>query len=155
MKVEHLLDAQCSNVTRHGEQVKKNRLILHRFIDTVCYLANPELLFWGHGELSTSVNKGNLMEFRNVLKNYDPLLENYLNSATVFQGTSASGPGERSRYSDLLWAGRSREQIQVGARFSATILTGPGTHPASCIMSTGSFPEVKRPGYGASHPTPF
>jgi len=27
----------------------------------------------------------------------------------------------------------------VGARFSATVQTGPGAHPASCTMGTGSF----------------
>jgi len=31
----------------------------------------------------------------------------------------------------------------VGARFSAPVQTGPGAHPASCTMGTGSFPEVK------------
>ena len=30
-----------------------------------------------------------------------------------------------------------------GARFSAPVQTGPGAHPASCTMGTGSFPEVK------------
>jgi len=29
------------------------------------------------------------------------------------------------------------------ARFSALVQTGPGTHPASCTMGTGSFPGVK------------
>ena len=28
-------------------------------------------------------------------------------------------------------------------RFSAPVQTGPGAHPASCIMGTGSFPGVK------------
>jgi hypothetical protein len=32
----------------------------------------------------------------------------------------------------------------VGARFSAPVQTGPGAHPASCTMWTGSFPGVKR-----------
>jgi len=31
----------------------------------------------------------------------------------------------------------------VGARFSAPVQTGPGAHPASCIMGTGSFLVVK------------
>jgi len=31
----------------------------------------------------------------------------------------------------------------VGARFSAPVQTGPGAHPASCTICTGSFPEVK------------
>ena len=31
------------------------------------------------------------------------------------------------------------------ARFSAPVQTGPGTHPASCTMGSGSFPGVKWP----------
>ena len=30
-----------------------------------------------------------------------------------------------------------------GARFSATVQTGPGAYPASCTMGTGPFPGVK------------
>ena len=51
--------------------------------------------------------------------------------------------GYRSRYSDWLRAGRSGDRIPVGARFSATVRTGPGAHPASSTMGTGSFPGVK------------
>ena len=39
-----------------------------------------------------------------------------------------------------------------GARFSAPVQTGPGTHPTSYTMGTGSFPGVKRPGCGVDHP---
>jgi len=31
----------------------------------------------------------------------------------------------------------------MGARFSAPVQTGPGAHPASCTIDTGSFPGVK------------
>jgi hypothetical protein len=48
-----------------------------------------------------------------------------------------------SRYSDWLRAGRSGDRIPVGVRFSAPVRTGPGPHPASCTMGTGSFPGVK------------
>jgi hypothetical protein len=34
-------------------------------------------------------------------------------------------------------------RILVGAGLSAPVKPGPGTHPASCTMGTGSFPEVK------------
>ena len=34
-------------------------------------------------------------------------------------------------------------EIQWGARFSAPVQTGPGAHPASCTMGTGSFPRSK------------
>jgi len=55
------------------------------------------------------------------------------------------GPG-----SDWLRAGRSGDQIQVGARFSASVQTGPGAHPG-----TGSFPRVKS-GRGVTlTPQPF
>jgi len=37
----------------------------------------------------------------------------------------------------------------VGARFSAPVQTGPGAHPASCTMGTGSFPGVKS-GWGVT-----
>jgi hypothetical protein len=41
------------------------------------------------------------------------------------------------------WDGRSRDRIPVGTRFFALVQTGPGAHPASCTMGTGSFPRVK------------
>jgi len=42
----------------------------------------------------------------------------------------------------------------MGARFSAPVQTGPGTHPDSYTMGTGSFQEVKRAGRGADNPPP-
>ena len=39
------------------------------------------------------------------------------------------GPGIESRWG--------------GARFFAPVQTGPGAHPASCTMGTGSFPGEK------------
>ena len=41
-----------------------------------------------------------------------------------------------------------------GAIFSAPVQTGPGAHPTSCTMGTGSFPGVKRPGRGVDPPPP-
>jgi hypothetical protein len=41
-----------------------------------------------------------------------------------------------------------------GPRFSAPVQTGPGAHPASYTIVTGSFPGVKRPGRGVDHPSP-
>jgi hypothetical protein len=60
-----------------------------------------------------------------------------------------------SRYSDSLRNGRAGDRIPVGARFSAPVQTGPGAHPASYTMGTGSFPGVKRPGRGVDHPPPY
>ena len=49
-------------------------------------------------------------------------------SVGIATGYGLDGPGIESRW---------------GARFSAPVQTGPGAHPASCTMGTGSFPGVK------------
>jgi hypothetical protein len=63
----------------------------------------------------------------------------------VFSKTSRP-PLDPSLYNDSLRAGRSGVRIPVRARFSAPVQTGPGTHPASCTMGTGSFQGAKRRG---------
>jgi hypothetical protein len=45
-------------------------------------------------------------------------------------------------------------ESQWGARFSAPVQTGPGAHPASYAMGSGSFLGVKQPGHGVDHPPP-
>ena len=45
-------------------------------------------------------------------------------------------------------------ESRCGARFSAPVQTGPGAHPASHTMGTGSFPGVKRMGRGFEHSSP-
>jgi hypothetical protein len=46
-----------------------------------------------------------------------------------------------------------------GGEFSAPVQTGPGAHPASNIMGTGSFPGggggVNQPGRGVYQPPPY
>jgi len=46
------------------------------------------------------------------------------------------------------------DRIPVGARFSAPVHNGPGAHPASYTMGTGSFPGVKGQGRGVDYPFP-
>jgi hypothetical protein len=48
-------------------------------------------------------------------------------------------PGQRTRYSDSLRAGRPWNRISVSARSSAPVQTGSGAHKASCTMVTGSL----------------
>lgn len=42
----------------------------------------------------------------------------------------------------------------MGARFSASFQTDPGTHPSSFITGTGYFPVIKGPGGGVELPPP-
>ena len=51
-----------------------------------------------------------------------------------------------------LQTGRLGDRIPVQARFSAPVQTGPGSHPTSYNMGTGSCPRVKRSGRGVDHP---
>ena len=53
------------------------------------------------------------------------------------------GPGSVVGIADWLQAGWSGYQIPVGARFPAPVQTGPGVHPASSTMGTGSFRGIK------------
>ena len=46
-------------------------------------------------------------------------------------------------------------KILVRVRFSATIQTGPGAHPTSYTMGTGSLLGVKQLGSGDDQPTPL
>jgi hypothetical protein len=48
----------------------------------------------------------------------------------------------------------SGKKIRIGGRFFTLVQSDPGVHPASCTVSTVSFPGVKRPGRGADHPSP-
>jgi hypothetical protein len=73
-----------------------------------------------------------LYPYRTVVVGWD-------NSVGIATPYGLDGPGIESRW---------------GARFSARVQTGPGAHPASYTMCTGSFPGVKRPGRDVDHPPP-
>ena len=51
----------------------------------------------------------------------------------------------------LILRGTERDII-IKAKCSASVQTGPGAHPASYTMGTGSFSGVKRPWRGVDHP---
>jgi len=88
-RIEHALDEQLRISTeKHNEEVRKNREILKRFIDVVCFLAEHELTFRGHIENEQSSNKGNYVDLVNLLAKYDEILKIHLDHSTRFKGTS-------------------------------------------------------------------
>jgi len=61
-------------------------------------------------------------------------------SVGIATGYGLDGPGIESRW---------------GARFSATVQTDPGAHPATCTRGTGSFQWVKSGRVVTLTPHPF
>lgn len=53
IRIEHLVDKNSRHNLLHNEKVKKNRDLMKRFIDTVCFLREHEL-FRGHNENESS-----------------------------------------------------------------------------------------------------
>ena len=54
--------------------------------------------------------------------------------------TKTCGPGSSVGIATGYGLDGPRIESRWGARFSAPVQTGPGAHPASCTMGTGSFP---------------
>ena len=63
----------------------------------------------------------------------------------LYMGGRDSSVGIATRYG----LDGSGIESRCDARFSATVQIGPGAHPASCAVGTGSLQGVKRPGRGA------
>ena len=85
------IDCQLSeqmhlDIVRHNEEVKKNREILSRLIDIVCFLGCQELAFRGHFESSTatSCNRGNYVELANLISKFDEKLTFHLQLLSVY-----------------------------------------------------------------------
>ena len=88
-RINTMLDEQLAHkLSQKNIKVKQNREIMNRLIDATCYLAKQGLAFRGHDEKDDSINRGNYKELISLLGNYDPLLSNHLDTATVFSGLS-------------------------------------------------------------------
>lgn len=77
----------CINVKQHNDMVRKNREILKRFIDTICFVAMHELPFGSHSESEEAVNKGVYLGALSYLAKYDPFLSVHLGTTSTFCGT--------------------------------------------------------------------
>ncbi|KAL4154101.1 hypothetical protein QTP88_001934 [Uroleucon formosanum] len=121
-RIDHLLDEQKKTCDlMHNEKVKKNRAILKRMIDAVCFLAKQELPLRGHDESSTSINRGNYLELLELIRQYDPILDNRLKESTVFRGTSSAIQNDIIKSLGTLITNRLKEELDR-AGFVALIL---------------------------------
>ena len=78
--------------SQHNQVAKRNREVMKRYIDTVCYLAKAQALRdLDDDEATCSVNRGNYVEFIEVLSKYDGQLRGFLDNATTFSGLSNLG----------------------------------------------------------------
>ncbi|XP_025415640.1 zinc finger MYM-type protein 1-like [Sipha flava] len=90
-RIDTSLDKQRKiDIQLHNEKAAKNREILKRLINAVCFLAKQELSFRGHNENKYSVNRGNYMELLISTEEFDPLLQEHLYTSTIFRDTSVS-----------------------------------------------------------------
>ena len=121
-RIDELLDKQVllSN-SLHNEKVRKNREVLKRLILTTSYLAKQELAFRGHDESSDSLNKGKYQEFLEAVREIDPVLDNHLQTSTVFRGTSATIQNDIIQAVSSVMSTEIKNQIE-GAEFVSIML---------------------------------
>lgn len=90
-RTDETLDSQRKfRNSKHNKIVCKNREVLKRLIDVTCHLVNQELPLRGDDESDSSLNRGNYIELLQLLKEYDPVLKDHLETATVFKATSSA-----------------------------------------------------------------
>jgi hypothetical protein len=88
-EIDVLLNEQKKlEILQHNENVTKNREILHRLINAVCFLSKTESSFRGHDEGETSTNRGRYVEYLQYVSEFDTVLKKHLETSTVFKGTS-------------------------------------------------------------------
>ncbi|KAF0715097.1 zinc finger MYM-type protein 1-like [Aphis craccivora] len=138
-RIDHLLDEQKKTCDlMHNEKVKKNRTIFKRMIDAVCFLAKQELPLRGHDETSTSINRGNYLELLELIRQYDPILDNHLKESIVFRGTSSAIQNDIIVSLGTLITNRLKEELDR-ADFVALILD-----ETSDIINKSQFSTVVR-----------
>ena len=90
--------------------------------------------FWNINLWLKTVDVGNLFSFLSV--------DLTLDTISIVLPT-IGGPGSAVGIATGYGLDGPEDLVPVGARFSAPVQTGPGDHPASCTMGTGSFQGVK------------
>ena len=91
---EQLSKAYRDYIIQHNREVEKNRHILSRIIDCIKFCSAFELTLRGHDENLTSDNPGVFLGSVNFTAALYSVLNQHLESATVFKGTSRTVQNE-------------------------------------------------------------
>lgn len=73
---------------KHNELVTKNRHVLNRVIESLKFCATHELALRRHPETQEPANRGNFSDLLFLLGNVDTVLDDHLNSTSLFKYTS-------------------------------------------------------------------
>ncbi|XP_041946472.1 zinc finger MYM-type protein 1-like [Alosa sapidissima] len=82
------------SIRKHNEEVDRNRHILSKIVDAVKFCGAFELALRGHDESDTSENPGIFLGLIDLMASIDRDLEEHLENATVFKGTSKTVQNE-------------------------------------------------------------
>lgn len=117
--IEFNLTKTCKeNVDKYNENVNKNRHVLSRIIDAICYIGSQELAFRGDNQRDA----GNYTELLNMLAQHDVKFSHHLQTSPVFSGTSKDiQSGLISAISDVLMD-EIRSEIRNKSSFFAIIM---------------------------------
>ncbi|KAK0152292.1 Zinc finger MYM-type protein 1 [Merluccius polli] len=91
---EQLNEGYRIGIRKHNEEVTKNRHILSRIIDCIKFCGVFELALRGHDESESSDNPGIFCGLVDFVASLDNALEEHLENATVFKGTSKTVQNE-------------------------------------------------------------
>ena len=83
-----LSEQRRQNITKHNQNVAKNRYILRTLMRNTMFLAKQGLAFRGNDEHSDSLNRGNYVELAQHVAQFDAAFSAHLDNATVFSGLS-------------------------------------------------------------------
>jgi hypothetical protein len=82
---------------------------------------NRELPFRCHDESDSSLNRGNYIEFLQLLRHYDPLLNDHLETGTVSRGISSAIQSDLIKAIHEVTLDKISKQIQVAPYVTAML----------------------------------
>ena len=113
--------ARRDEIERHNDEVRQNRGMLRTLSEAVLYLSKQELLFRGHDESSSSLNRGNYRELLECFSKFDTIFERRLHGKIaesergnigVFTGVSSDTQNDLIECIDSVIQDHIDEEVQ-------------------------------------------